>query len=66
VWTRPHNPAVVSQNYRVAVTTGTPSLALYWDFNDGKGTVASELMQSQHMERLRASVHPVGWRLTWN
>ena len=44
VWTRPHNPTVESQNYRVAVTTGTPNLALYWDFNDGKGTVASELM----------------------
>ena len=61
---RPHNPTVVSQKYRVAVTTGTPKLALYWDFNDGKGTVASEVMQSQLMEAISASDHPVGLRLT--
>ena len=63
VWTRPHNPTVVSQNYRVAVTTGTPNLALYWDFNDGKGTVASELMQSQHMEATSRD-RPPSWVTT--
>ena len=63
VWTRPHNPTVVSQNYRVAVTTGTPNLALYWDFNDGKGTVASELMQSQHMEATSRE-RPPSWVAT--
>ena len=63
VWTRPHNPTVVSQNYRLAVTTATPNLALYWAFNDGKGTVASELMQGQHMEAT-SPARPPSWVAT--
>ena len=42
--------ATAQPDGRTTVTIGTVNLALYLDFNDGKGTVASEVMQSQHME----------------
>lgn len=49
IWTRPHSPSIVRNNWRISVTDKTPNLHAVWSLNEGTGYVASDLKNSQHM-----------------
>ena len=51
VWSRPTNPSVVSQTWRMSAQDSTPDLHLHWPLNDGSGMAASE-------RRRRSTMYP--------
>ena len=49
IWTRPHNPTIIRQNWRIAITDKTPDLYAVWSLNEGTGYVAADMKKSQHL-----------------
>ncbi|KAK2154249.1 hypothetical protein LSH36_273g03004 [Paralvinella palmiformis] len=60
VWSRPHNPSVVANTGQIAVSVNTPDLELWWDFNDGEGTIMAERVESEDMKAI-AEHNPPTW-----
>ena len=63
VWSRPTNPSVVSQTWRMSVEDGTPDLHLHWPLNDGAGMAASERQRRSTMYALDVN-HPPTWEVS--
>ena len=42
IWSRPHNPTIVTQNWRVVINSDTADVSHSWTFNEGIGLTASE------------------------
>lgn len=49
VWSRPHNPTIITNNFRVTVTSDTSDLTHNWNFNEGIGFTAYESKLSENM-----------------
>lgn len=49
VWSRPHNPTIITNNFRVKVTSETSDILYNWNFNEGIGFTAYESKQSENM-----------------
>ncbi|XP_053400320.1 uncharacterized protein LOC123558658 [Mercenaria mercenaria] len=49
VWSRPHNPTIIVNNFRVKVTSDTSDILYNWNFNEGVGFTAHESMQMDNM-----------------
>ena len=42
VWSRPHNPSIITQNWRVTIKADTADVSHSWPFNEGIGLTANE------------------------
>ena len=42
VWSRPHNPTIITQNWRVVINDDTADVSHSWTFNEGIGLTAAE------------------------
>ena len=42
VWSRPHNPSIITQNWRVMIKADTADVSHSWPFNEGIGLTANE------------------------
>lgn len=49
IWTRPHSPSITRTNWRISVSDRTPDLHAAWSLNEGSGSVASDMKDSQHL-----------------
>ena len=49
VWSRTHNPTVITENFRVTVTDSTADVTHNWNFNEGVGMTAYEKISKQNM-----------------
>lgn len=63
IWSRPHNPTIVVNNWKLLVSPDTPDIFMAWPLNDGHGPVASELKGLQSMLTTDYS-HPPSWIVT--
>ena len=63
VWSRPTNPSVVSQTWRMTVVDSTPDVHLHWPLNDGSGMAASERKRRSTMFALDVN-HPPTWEVS--
>ncbi|KAH3816467.1 hypothetical protein DPMN_117983 [Dreissena polymorpha] len=48
IWSRPHNPNVITDNFRVTVTDMTEDVSHNWNFNEGMGLSAYEKSSGQN------------------
>ena len=49
IWSRPHNPTIIVNNWKVKVSRDTVDVFRAWSLNDGVGPIASELKGTQNM-----------------
>ena len=42
IWSRPHNPTIITQNWRVVINSDTADVSHSWTFNEGIGLTAAE------------------------
>lgn len=59
VWSRPHNPTIITNNFRVKVTSETSDILYNWNFNEGIGFTAFESKQSENMVVINTLNPPV-------
>ena len=48
IWSRPHNPTIITQNWRVVINDDTADVSHSWTFNEGIGLTASEDKRGEH------------------
>ena len=48
IWSRPHTPTIVTQNWRVIINWDTADVSHSWTFNEGTGLTASESRKGEH------------------
>ena len=42
LWSRPHNPTIITQNWRIVIKDDTADVSHSWTFNEGTGLTAGE------------------------
>lgn len=59
VWDRPHNPTVITNNFRKMITDDTSNVYHSWTFNEGLGLTAYEDRQGANMVPVNILTPPV-------
>lgn len=49
IWDRPHNPTIITNNFRKMITDDTSDVAHSWTFNEGIGLTGYDDRQTDHM-----------------
>lgn len=60
VWSRPHNPTIITNNFHVIITADTSDVAHNWNFNEGIDLTAYDDKQSENMVAIN-SLQPPTW-----
>ena len=42
IWSRPHNPTIITQNWKMVINSDTADVSHSWTFNEGIGLIAKE------------------------
>lgn len=58
VWSRPHNPTIITNNWRTMITDDTSDVWHSWTFNEGVGYTAFEDKQGHNMVALDITSQP--------
>ena len=61
IWSRPHNPTIITQNFRVVVTTETYDVSYSWNFNEGIGLIGYDMNKYDNMV-VTDYLNPPIWR----
>ncbi|XP_045166456.2 uncharacterized protein LOC123529924 [Mercenaria mercenaria] len=59
IWNRPHNPTVITNNFRKMITDDTSNVWHSWTFNEGIGLTAYEDRQGDNMVPVNLLTPPV-------
>lgn len=58
IWDRPHNPTVVTDNFRVTVDDATSDVAHNWNFNEGTGLTAFDRVNGGNFLPVNTDARP--------
>ena len=61
IWSRPHNPTIITQNWRVVINSDTADVSHSWTFNEGIGLVANEDRKGENFI-VDDAVNPPTWK----
>ena len=61
IWSRPHNPTIITQNWRVVINSDTADVSHSWTFNEGTGLIASESRKGEDFV-VDNALNPPMWR----
>ena len=59
LWSRPHNPTIIANNFRIVITDDTSDVSHSWNFNEGFGLTAREKKKGDNMIVVSVSDAPV-------
>ena len=60
IWSRPHNPSIIRDNFRIVVTASTSDIVNFWTLNEGTGFAAGDRNGSKNM-LMDSVLHPPSW-----
>ena len=61
IWSRPHNPTIITQNFRVVINSDTADVSHSWTFNEGIGLTAKEDRNGQNFI-VDDALNPPSWQ----
>ena len=61
IWSRPHNPSIVTQNFRVVINSDTADVSHSWTFNEGIGLTVTEDRKGQNFI-VDDALNPPSWQ----